>query len=116
MAQLKAAVESLPAAVPGAQGVFFCGYNSEQSFAGSAWLVTRPAGNVLVDSPRFDPKLVKRVRVRQRAGPPALHRACCFLLDRACQNAMHWEAIKGPRKHACQNGWAGSNCKYPAGT
>ena len=63
-AQLKAAVESLPEPVKGASGVFYCGYNSEDSFGGSAWLVTRDAGNVMVDSPRFDPKLAKRIKVR----------------------------------------------------
>jgi glyoxylase-like metal-dependent hydrolase (beta-lactamase superfamily II)/ferredoxin len=37
---------------PGA-GVFDLGYCSEGSFGASAWLVVRPEGNVLVDSPRF---------------------------------------------------------------
>ena len=52
-----------PEPVEGAQGVFYCGYNSERSFGGSAWLIQREAGNVLVDSPRFDPKLVKNIKV-----------------------------------------------------
>lgn len=34
-------------------GVFDLGYCSEDSFGASAWLVVRPEGNVLVDSPRF---------------------------------------------------------------
>ena len=34
-------------------GVFDLGYCSEDSFGASAWLVVRPAGNVLVDSPRY---------------------------------------------------------------
>ena len=34
-------------------GVHDLGYCSERSFGASAWLVTRPEGNVLVDSPRF---------------------------------------------------------------
>jgi len=34
-------------------GVFDLGYCSEDSFGASAWLVVRPHGNVLVDSPRF---------------------------------------------------------------
>ena len=60
-------MESLPEPVKGADGVFYCGYNSEDSFGGSAWLITREAGNVMVDSPRFDPKLVKRIKVRNHA-------------------------------------------------
>lgn len=61
---LKAAVDRYPEPVKGAEGVFYCGYNSEKSYGGSAWLVVRKEGNVMIDSPRFDPKLVKRVKVR----------------------------------------------------
>jgi len=34
-------------------GVFDVGYCAESSFGASAWFVTRPEGNLLVDSPRF---------------------------------------------------------------
>jgi glyoxylase-like metal-dependent hydrolase (beta-lactamase superfamily II)/ferredoxin len=34
-------------------GVFDCGYCAESSFGASAWFVVRPAGNLLIDSPRF---------------------------------------------------------------
>jgi glyoxylase-like metal-dependent hydrolase (beta-lactamase superfamily II)/ferredoxin len=34
-------------------GVFDTGYCSEDSFGASAWFVTRPDGNLLIDSPRF---------------------------------------------------------------
>jgi glyoxylase-like metal-dependent hydrolase (beta-lactamase superfamily II) len=34
-------------------GVWDLGHCSEDSFGASAWFATRPAGNVLVDSPRF---------------------------------------------------------------
>jgi glyoxylase-like metal-dependent hydrolase (beta-lactamase superfamily II)/ferredoxin len=39
-------------------GVFDLGYCSEDSFGASAWLVVRPDGNVMVDSPRFTEALV----------------------------------------------------------
>ena len=42
-----------PREIEPASGVFDLGYCSEDSFGASAWLVVRPAGNVLVDSPRF---------------------------------------------------------------
>ncbi len=42
-----------PREVEPGSGVFDLGYCSEDSFGASAWLVVRPAGNVLVDSPRF---------------------------------------------------------------
>ena len=45
---------------PGA-GVFDCGYCSEDSFGASAWLVRRPAGNVLVDSPRYTDALARPI-------------------------------------------------------
>jgi len=62
-AELKEAVARYPEPVEGAQGVYYCGYNSERSFGGSAWLIQRESGNVMVDSPRFDPKLVKNIKV-----------------------------------------------------
>jgi len=41
--------------------VYFCGYASESSFGASSYLIVRPEGNVLVDSPRFAKPLVKQV-------------------------------------------------------
>lgn len=41
---------SLPEDIDG--DVFFCGYAAESSFGASSYLVRRPGGNVLVDSPR----------------------------------------------------------------
>jgi glyoxylase-like metal-dependent hydrolase (beta-lactamase superfamily II)/ferredoxin len=45
-----------------APGVHACGYAARSSFGAAAWLVVRPDGNVLVDSPRFAAPLVERVR------------------------------------------------------
>ncbi|MDQ3385053.1 MAG: MBL fold metallo-hydrolase [Actinomycetota bacterium] len=42
-----------PREVRPGSGVFDLGYSAESSFGASAWLVVRPDGNVLVDSPRF---------------------------------------------------------------
>ncbi|WP_038017288.1 MBL fold metallo-hydrolase [Synechococcus sp. PCC 7335] len=41
--------------------VFYCGYHSKKSFGAASYLIQRPKGNVLVDSPRFTPPLVKRL-------------------------------------------------------
>lgn len=41
--------------------VHFCGFASEDSFGGSSYLVVRPGGNVLVDSPRYTEPLVRRI-------------------------------------------------------
>ena len=43
-------------------GVLRCGYAAESSFGASSWLVLRPDGNVLVDSPRFARPLLERLR------------------------------------------------------
>jgi glyoxylase-like metal-dependent hydrolase (beta-lactamase superfamily II)/ferredoxin len=45
-----------------APGVFDCGYAAESSFGAASWLVVRPDGNVLVDSPRFAAPLARRIR------------------------------------------------------
>lgn len=41
--------------------VFDLGYCSEDSFGASAWLAVRPAGNVLIDSPRFTEALARPI-------------------------------------------------------
>jgi len=45
-----------------APGVLQCGYAAESSFGAAAWLLLRPEGNVLVDSPRFARPLAARIR------------------------------------------------------
>ena len=41
--------------------ICFCGYTAESSFGAWSYLIQRPAGNVLVDSPRFAEPLAKRI-------------------------------------------------------
>ena len=41
--------------------VFFCGFASPDSFGASSYLIVREHGNVLVDSPRFASRLVRRI-------------------------------------------------------
>jgi glyoxylase-like metal-dependent hydrolase (beta-lactamase superfamily II) len=44
---------------------YFCGFTSESSYGAWSYLIARPdeaGGNVLVDSPRFAPPLVRRIR------------------------------------------------------
>src|SRR5262252_5482916 len=48
---LKAALASYPERIE--DEVYFCGFASEASYGASSYLVRRPEGNVLVDSPRF---------------------------------------------------------------
>lgn len=56
---IKQAQASFP--IPIAANVYHCGYHSENSFGAASYLIQRPEGNVLVDSPRFTPPLVKRI-------------------------------------------------------
>lgn len=55
----KAAVAAYPELIAG--GVYFCGFASESSYGASSYLIVRPEGNVLIDSPRFASPLVKRI-------------------------------------------------------
>ncbi len=56
---VRPAVEALPEEI--APDVFFCGFAAESSFGASSWLVRRPAGNILVDSPRAAVPLLRRI-------------------------------------------------------
>jgi glyoxylase-like metal-dependent hydrolase (beta-lactamase superfamily II) len=41
--------------------VYYCGFNSPKSFGGNSYFIRHPAGNWLVDSPKFLPQLAKRI-------------------------------------------------------
>jgi glyoxylase-like metal-dependent hydrolase (beta-lactamase superfamily II)/ferredoxin len=56
---IQQAQRSLP--IPITDSVFHCGYHSEDSYGAASYFIQRPEGNVLVDSPRFAPPLVKRL-------------------------------------------------------
>ncbi len=58
-AEIKAVQASFPH--PITEAVYHCGYHSRQSFGAASYLIQRPEGNVLVDSPRFVNPLVKRL-------------------------------------------------------
>lgn len=47
--------------IPIADNVFHCGYHAESSYGAASYFIQRPSGNVLVDSPRFTPPLVKQI-------------------------------------------------------
>ncbi len=41
--------------------IYHCGYHSKKSFGAASYFIQRPEGNVLIDSPRFSPPLVKQL-------------------------------------------------------
>ncbi|MES1023150.1 MBL fold metallo-hydrolase [Gloeocapsa sp. BRSZ] len=56
---IKQAQQSFPIRV--AANVYHCGYHAENSYGAASYLILRPEGNVMVDSPRFTPPLVKQI-------------------------------------------------------
>jgi glyoxylase-like metal-dependent hydrolase (beta-lactamase superfamily II)/ferredoxin len=55
----RSAAHAFPEPVVG--DVLFCGYASEAAYGAASYLIRRPQGNVLVDSPRFARLLVDRI-------------------------------------------------------
>src|ERR1700719_2460627 len=43
-----------------ATGVYYCGFNAEESFGANSFFVKHPQGNWLIDSPKFISHLVKQ--------------------------------------------------------
>jgi glyoxylase-like metal-dependent hydrolase (beta-lactamase superfamily II)/ferredoxin len=56
---IKQAQVSVPILV--AENVYHCGYHSEKSYGAASYLIRHPDGNILIDSPRFTPPLVKQI-------------------------------------------------------
>lgn len=59
---LHEAEDAFPRLVPGTSNVYHCGFHDEKSFGCAAYLVTRPEGNILIDVPRYVPKLLKKIQ------------------------------------------------------
>lgn len=57
--EFKRAEDGLPYLV--AQDVYYCGYTSRDSFGATSYLILREQGNILIDSPRFHPHLIKKL-------------------------------------------------------
>jgi glyoxylase-like metal-dependent hydrolase (beta-lactamase superfamily II)/ferredoxin len=56
---IKAGQQSFPLLIE--DNVYYCGYHSELSYGAASYFIQRKEGNVLVDSPRFSPPLVKQI-------------------------------------------------------
>ena len=56
---LRRAADSFP--YPLGDGVHHCGYHAESSFGAASYFVRRPEGNLLVDSPRYNEGLARRI-------------------------------------------------------
>ena len=56
---IKQAQASLPLLVT--ENIYHCGYHAENSYGAASYLIQHPDGNILIDSPRFTPPLVKQI-------------------------------------------------------
>lgn len=56
---IKIAQQSFP--IPIVENIYHCGYHAENSYGAASYFIQRSTGNILVDSPRFTPPLVKRL-------------------------------------------------------
>ncbi len=56
---VKPVMEDFP--LPVQEPVYYCGYNSPKSYGGNSYLVRNPAGNWLIDAPKFVAPLVRRL-------------------------------------------------------
>lgn len=60
--RFRKAVLNLPLLID--ENVFYCGYAAAASFGATTYLIERREGNILVDSPRFHPQLIKELEKR----------------------------------------------------
>jgi glyoxylase-like metal-dependent hydrolase (beta-lactamase superfamily II)/ferredoxin len=56
---VKAVMADFPLVVE--EPVYYCGYNSPKSYGGNSYFIRHPAGNWLIDSPKFVRPLVRRL-------------------------------------------------------
>ncbi len=56
---IQQAQQTFPIAIQ--DNVYYCGYHSADSFGSASYLIQRPQGNILIDSPRYAPPLVKQI-------------------------------------------------------
>eukprot|EP00892_Ulva_mutabilis_P002630 jgi/Ulvmu1/12368/UM009_0014.1 len=57
--ELQEARDGMPIPVPDCPGVYHLGFHSEKSFGATSYIIVRPEGNVMMDTPRFNPLLAK---------------------------------------------------------
>ena len=56
---IKQAQQTFP--IPIEDNVYYCGYHSADSYGSASYIIQRPEGNILIDSPRYTPPLVKQI-------------------------------------------------------
>jgi glyoxylase-like metal-dependent hydrolase (beta-lactamase superfamily II)/ferredoxin len=95
---LTAAKAAFPNLIDGQ--VYHCGYHAASSFGAASYLIRRPQGNVLIDSPRFTTPLVRRLEelggvrlmVLSHCDDVADHRR--FRAHFGCERVMHRDDVE----------------------
>jgi ferredoxin len=54
-------ISSFPRLMTTSPDVYHCGFHDAKSFGAASYIVVRPAGNVLVDAPRYNSALARRI-------------------------------------------------------
>lgn len=94
------------------ENVYYCGYAAESSFGATSYLIRHPQGNILVDSPRFHPLLVKELErlggvqwmLLTHRDDVADHQK--FHDHFSCQRIIHQDEVSSGTK-ACEVIWQG---------
>lgn len=60
--EIKSVQEGFP--LPILENVYHCGYHSVKSYGAASYLLVRSQGNILIDSPRFTPPIVKNIEAK----------------------------------------------------
>ena len=59
---LKRATEAFPLSIEGCNDCFHCGFHAESSYGAASYFIKRDnGGNILMDSPRWNPTLARRL-------------------------------------------------------
>ena len=77
--ELKEAQQGMPIPVPGCDGVYHCGFHAANSFAATSYIIQRPEGNIMVDSPRYNSLLAKNIEELGGIKYIWLSHMCAFL-------------------------------------
>ncbi|BAY11630.1 MBL fold metallo-hydrolase [Calothrix sp. NIES-2098] len=100
---IKIAQESFPILVE--DNVYHCGYHSEKSYAATSYFIQHPEGNILVDSPRLTPPLVKRleemggIRYMYLTHKDDIADHQKFVEHFHCQRILHADEISGSTRN-----------------
>ena len=61
--ELQRATEAFPLSIEGCSDCYHCGFHAESSYGAASYFIKRAnGGNILMDSPRWNPTLAKRIK------------------------------------------------------